>query len=79
MLDIIAMWVGYILIMSIGVALIICILSISVYCFWHLVIHKSYLIFNDWKRSREFCFDNMEQFAKWTKGKSETKQKQELK
>jgi len=69
MLDIIAMWVGYILILTIGIALIVGILSISVYCFWHLVVHKSYLIFSDWKISRNFCFDNANQFAEWRKTK----------
>ena len=73
MLDAIAMWIGYILILTIGIALIVAILSISIYCFWHLVIHKSYLIFNDWKISRKFCFDNANQFDEWRKRKNEVK------
>ena len=73
MLDSIAMWIGYILILTIGIALIVAILSISVYCFWRLVINKSYLIFNDWKISREFCFDNVNQFYEWKKTKKEVK------
>lgn len=60
-------WTGYALIQIIIFALIVALLSLVVYVFWQLVISKSYNIFNDWKISRKFCFDNMEQFAKWRK------------
>lgn len=60
-------WVGYVFCLTLLFAVITIILSISTYVFWQLVISKSYNIFNDWKISRKFCFENAKQFDEWKK------------